>query len=151
MAYNETWVNDDGLEVPFGPWVSDNLDAGTVHTKGKTKEVQMLIDTVEGWPQAGTAHSTKDAFIPNGAYVVSARYIAEVDFDFATDIGTSQKDGTVIDADGLLVGILTTAEGAGALIGTTVTADSYFVVADNAAAGGPATVGRGTLIVEYII
>lgn len=150
MAKKSTWINNDGLEVGYGPVVSDNLDAGTNHTKGLVKELEMTIDATN-LPLVGAAHSSKDFAIPAGAYIVSARYISDVDFDFAVHFGTSQKDGTAIDADGLIAETLTSAVGAGALIGTTVTQESYLVAGDGVAAGGPATVGSGTLIVEYII
>lgn len=146
----ELWINADGLEVGFGPQVGDNLDAGTNHVKGKIKQIQMNVDATD-LPTTGEAHSTKDFFIPAGAYIVSARYIAEVDFDFGVHFGTSDKAGVAIAADGLIAETVTTAEGAGALIGTKVTADSYLVAGDGVGAGGPATVGSGVLVVEYIL
>lgn len=152
MAYNETWVNDDGLEVPFGPWVSDNLDSGTNHTKGNVKELQMYVDASVDLPSVGEAHTTKDMAIPAGAAVVSARFIGDVTFDQAVEFGTSQLDGTAIDQDGLIAtgtpAADTVTDGAGAVIDTVVAEDSYLVV--TATTVSP-TVGAGTLIVEYIL
>jgi hypothetical protein len=79
---------------------------------------------------------------------VSARYIAEVDFDNAVEFGTSTLAGVDIDQNGLIATGTTTAVGAGALIGTDTAAASYLVVTATTTAP---TVGKGTLIVEYII
>lgn len=147
MAYRETWENEDGLEVPFGPQVSDNVDAAENHVKGKVKQMQMYVNYDE-LPEVGTAHTAKDYFLPNGAYIVNATFIADTDFDNAVNIGTSQEDGTAIDEDGLLAAITTTAEGSGSQIGTVVSENAYLTVtADDTAP----TEGEGTLIVEYIL
>lgn len=143
----ELWINADGLEVGFGPQVTDNVDAGTNHVKGKVKQIQMHVDAAN-LPSVGTAHSAKDYFIPAGAQIVSAYYKAEVDFDNAVEFGTSQLDGTEIDQDGLIATGTTTAVGAGALIGTVTSEASYLVV--TATTDAP-TEGSGELVVEYIL
>lgn len=148
MSQKETWVNEDGLEVGFGPVVSYSLETNSQHTKGNTKELQLLVDASVELPSVGTAHTSKDVYLPEGAYVVSARYIADVDFDAAVEFGTSDQAGVVIDQDGLIATGTTTAEGAGVLIGTVVAEDSYVTVTPTTTA--PA-VGTGTLIVEYIL
>jgi hypothetical protein len=148
MATQNAWINDDGLEVGFGPVVSGSLDTNAQHTKGKTKELQLEVDATVSLPSVGTAHSQKDSALPIGAHIVSARYIAEVDFDNAVEFGTSTLAGVDIDQNGLIATGTTTAVGAGALIGTDTAAASYLVVTATTTAP---TVGKGTLIVEYII
>lgn len=143
----ETWTNEDGLEVSFGPQVRDNLDAGTNHIKGKVKQIQMAVNA-EALPSVGEAHSSKDFFIPAGAQIVTAYYAAEVDFDNAVEFGTSDKAGVALDQDGLIATGTTTAVGAGALIGTVTAEDSYLVVT---ATTTEPTVGEGELVVEYIL
>lgn len=148
MAHERTWINADGIEVGFGPIVSNSLETNHQHTKGKTKELQLDVDASVSLPEVGSAHSAKDSFIPAGAMIQSARYIAEVDFNNAVEFGTSELDGTDIDQDGLIATGTTSAVGAGSLIGTVVTDDSYLTVTSTSTA---ATVGTGTLVVEYII
>lgn len=148
MATENAWINEDGLEVNFGPVVSGSTETNAQHTKGKTKELEKRVDVEAGLDEAGTALSQKHSAIPAGAYIVSARYIADVDFDNAVEFGTAQLDGTAISQDGLIATGTTSAEGASTLIGTTVDEASYVTVTSTAAA---ATAGKGTLIVEYII
>jgi len=148
MATKNAWINADGIEVNFGPVVSDSLRANAQHTKGKTKELQLDVDVVAGLPEVGTARSAKDEFIPEGALIISARYVAEEDFDEAVEFGTANKDGTAIDQDGLIATGTGSAVGAGALIGTVATADSYLVVTSTST---DAAEGKGTLVVEYSI
>lgn len=152
MAREETWVNNDGLEVGFGPVVGDNLDSGTNHTKGLVKELEMFVDASVDLPSVGEAHTSKDFAIPAGASIVSARFIGEVTFDAAVEFGTSQKDGTAIDQDGLIAtgspAADTVTTGAGAQVGTTIGEAGYLVVTATTAAP---TVGSGKLVVEYII
>lgn len=148
MAQKETWVNGDGIEVGFGPVVSHSLETNDQHTKGKTKELQLVVDASVDLPKVGEAHTSKDSFLPSGAMIVSARYIADVDFDQAVEFGTSQLDGTAIDQDGLIATGTTSAVGAGALIGTVTTEANYLTVTETTTAP---TVGSGTLVVEYVI
>lgn len=143
----ETWTNADGLEVGFGGQVRDNVDAGSNHIKGKVKQIQMAV-RADALPSAGEAHTSKDFFIPEGAQIVSAYYAADVDFDEAVEFGTSEKDGTAIDQDGLIATGTTTAVGAGDLIGTVTAEDSYLVVT---ATTTEPTEGEGELVVEYIL
>lgn len=141
----DVWINEDGLEVGFGPQITDNVDAGNNHIKGKIKQIQMLVDFSK-LPVVGEAHSSKDFFIPEGAQIVSAYFKAEEDFDNAVEFGTSQKDGTAIVQDGLIATGTTSAVGAGALIGTVTTEANYLTVTPTATAP---TAGRGELLVEY--
>jgi hypothetical protein len=148
MTQKNVWVNEDGIEVGFGPVVSFNTEANTQHTKGKVKQIEIDVDVAAGLPSVGTAHTAKDFAIPAGAQIISAYYRADVDFDNAVEFGTSQKDGTAIDQDGLIATGTTTAVGAGALIGTVTSEANYLVVTATTTAP---TVGSGELVVEYIL
>src|SRR6056297_1688080 len=148
MATANSWINADGVEVNFCPVTADSLRGNPQHTKGKIKELQMDVDVDGGLISVGDTISVKNSPIPTGAYIVGARYIADVDFDQAVEFGTAQADGTAIDQDGLIATGTTTAEGAGALIGTVTTEANYLVVT---ATTTEPTAGSGTLIVEYVI
>ena len=148
MARAETWINADGLEVGFGPVVANNTTAGPQEVKGKIKQLQLDVDVDAGIISVGDTISQKHSGIPSGAYIVSATYVADVDFDNAVEFGTAQADGTAIDQDGLIATGTTTAEGAGALIGTVTSEINYLVVTETTTAP---TTGAGQLIVEYII
>lgn len=96
------------------------------------------------------------ASVPKGALVVSAKLYftaAGADGTKTIDVGLEQKDGTVIDADGLVDGAVITAgvkTGAGALIGTALTSDGY-VVATKATGDADDFKGlKGWLVVEYV-
>jgi len=147
MATQNAWINEDGLSVNFGPVIGGSTAVNHNHTKGNTKEIEIAIgaSTLKG---VGDLFSMKDEIIPEGAFIQSARYIAEVDFDVAVEFGLVEKDGTVIDKDGLIASGTTTAVGAGALISTTATLVSYVAATPTTTAP---TVGSGTLIVEYIM
>lgn len=148
MATKNAWINADGIEVNFGPVVSDSLRANDQHTKGKTKELEIYVDASVGLKSVGDALSIKNSAIPAGAYIQSARFVAETNFDEAVEFGTAQQDGTAIDQDGLIATGTTTAEGAGALIGAVTTEANFLVVTPTTATP---TVGKGTLVVEYIL
>lgn len=148
MANAETWINNDGLEVGFGPVVAKNNTAGDQHIKGKIKQIELPVDVDAGLVSVGDTISQKHTGIPAGAYIVSAHYVAEEDFDNAVEFGTAEADGTAIDQDGLIATGTGSATGAGALIETVTDQVNYLVV--TATTDAP-TVGKGELIVEYII
>lgn len=148
MARAETWINADGLEVGFGPVVANNTTTGPQEVKGKVKQLEQRIDVEAGLVSVGDTISQKHSGIPAGAYIVSATYVSETDFDNAVEFGTAQADGTEIDQDGLIATGTTTAEGAGALIGTVTSEVNYIVVTATTTAPGA---GKGQLVVEYII
>lgn len=152
MARAEKWINEDGLEVDFGPVVRDNGRAGTQHTYGKIKQIQVEVEA-GNLISEGDRQSSKAYFIPAGASVLSARLVLVTEsFDEAIEVGTAERDGTAIDADGLIATGTPTAgavvTGAGALIGTNVAEDSYIIVT---ATTDEPTAGRATLVVEYVI
>lgn len=148
MARREQWTNEDGLVVEFGPVTSNATEAGDNHIKGKIKQIELRVDVDAGYPTVGEALTTKHIGLPANAYVASARYIAEVDFDNAVEFGTAQLDGTAIDQDGLVATGTTTAEGDGAQVGSVIDEVAYLVMTETTDAP---TEGKGTLVVEYII
>lgn len=94
--------------------------------------------------------------LPAGSRVLSAKLIVQEDFVGGTSlaVGTSQPDGTVIDADGLVAATVTATlvdgayvDGAGAQVGaaTGLTTDACVTVT----AVGTYTAGEATLVVEY--
>lgn len=161
------WTNEDGLTIWFGNEQSerDTPSMSQPVTAGVTQ--QMVIDinyddlpaetsdldndgTNDGW-------NDNDPYIPAGSLITRAVLIVETAFAGGTsyNFGLSQKDGTVIDADGIDAGVLTAALAAnlavqcnGALVGGTalVTADAYLKVA----ATGTFTAGKAKLFIEYI-
>ena len=106
---------------------------------------------------AGGADGDLEVHIPAGAYLVGGKLQVVTAFAGGTsyDIGLTQKDGTVIDADGLDAAVATAAINAanewvdfdGALIGSTagLTFDGYLIIA----ATGTFTAGKAVVVVEY--
>jgi len=158
------WTNEDGLDIHFG------TDRAAVNKTGNTSEgiVKTLIVDVD-WTDitAAASHianqSTRDAFIPAGAYIKAATFSVSEAWTSAgagtLTIGVCQSDQTVIDADGIDATVAVTAIDAvgdqvlcdGALVGGLVsvgTADSYVYFTTGTAAW---TAGTGRLVIEYII
>lgn len=95
------------------------------------------------------------AGVPANALVVSAKmYVttAATDPTKTIDVGLEEKDGTAIDADGLIaaqalsVGVIA---GAGALVGTKVT-DKGFVVATSNGTAADLKGLKGSIVIEYV-
>lgn len=148
MARQNTWINEDGLEVGFGTRNTVNADAGEVHTLGLVKQLKCDINFAD----LGSAVTQKMMEIPTDAAIVSALFSCNETFDTAIEIGTYDSASVAIDADGLVTTLAhaagTVATGAGALIGTAATEANYVVAIATAAAP---TTGRGQLVVEYVI
>jgi hypothetical protein len=108
------WLNDDGLRVLFESEQAtpDVKNVPVVNTMGAYNQMVVEFDyndlpaettdrnndgTNDGWSGA-------DPYIPANSYIIRATLVVITDFatgDAATlDIGLSQLDGTVIDADG---------------------------------------------------
>ena len=101
-----------------------------------------------------------EGLIPQGAYILSARFQTIVAFAGGTsyDIGLYDAAGAAIDADGLFDALLVaeinavnewadSSDFTGALVGVDagLTADAYLV----AAATGTFTAGKGRVLIEY--
>lgn len=155
------YTNEDGLTRRYG-------GAG-IPSKGYTRKYnsfgnwnQLVVDfdydNLEVYDAADSGSDSMDrfselmAYIPAGASIVSA-YIAPMsDFDEAVDVGLYEKDGSAIDADGLVAAATPTQSGglvtgAGDEVGSYMSNDAYIVVAPNA---GDPTSGAARLIVNYI-
>lgn len=155
------YTNIDGLTQRYG---GENIPSKGYTRKyvtyGARNEVIIDFDfaSLEVFDEGDTQSSTMDrfselmAYIPAGSAVVSAMVVPVDDFDAAVNVGTYEKDGTVIDADGLVAAATPTVatgleEGAGAQIGDVMTEDSYIVIAPNV---GDPTAGKARLVVTYI-
>lgn len=149
------WTNTDGLEVRFRNPEAGATGAG-VSTLGSVKNLIVDFDFATAITAAADSH---EAFIPAGAYIKSATLIvtsAMAGTSGTLTIGLAQKDGTVIDADGIdaAVAQATLVASAvvkcdGALAGGTVAigaANGYVYTS----LGGTVTGGRGRLVIEYI-
>jgi hypothetical protein len=132
---------------------------GDVHTKGRLKQVQTVVNFATIASLAtGTAVTSKNFPIPTGSVVRSANFVIKVGFNLLTSIviGLKIAAGTTVVANGLLAATVLAAnldtagatnEGAGTIInGTALTAPSY-VSLD--VTGTTPTTGQGVLYVVY--
>jgi hypothetical protein len=153
------WTNSDGLEVRFNGPEAGDTGAG-VSTLGAVKNIVLDFDFATAITAAADGH---EAFVPAGSYIVGAYLIvttAATSSGTATlTIGLAQKDGTVIDADGIDATIALAALGAakvvrcdGALAAGTASigAANGYVYTTPTTAGDAFTAGRGKLVIEYI-
>jgi hypothetical protein len=148
------WTNSDGLEIRFtGPEANQS---GAEVIGGASKEVIVDFDFATAITAAAWAH---ESYIPAGSYIRAATLIvtsAMTGTSGTLTIGLAQKDGTVIDADGIDATIAQADLEAnevvlcnGALAGGTLSigaANGYIYTT----LGGTVTGGRGRLVVEYI-
>lgn len=150
-----TWVNDDGLPVRFGPSYGTHLSRAAVTTgAGKRRELVFTLSLAGAartiFPDDTNNDGTADGFsslntpIPDKAVIVKQTVVVLETPAGGTSysVGTWKKDGTVIDADG----ILTDAGADGALIGTQVSQDSYV----SGKTTGTYTAGIVKVVVEYL-
>lgn len=153
------WTNSDGLEVRFVNPEAGPTGAG-LESCGPIKSIAVDFDFATAITAAADGH---EAFIPAGSYIVGAYLIvttAATSAGTATlTIGLAQKDGTVIDADGIDATIALAALGAakvvrcdGALSAGTASVGSAnaYVYTTPTTAGDAFTAGRGKLVVQYI-
>lgn len=153
------WTNSDGLEVRFKNPEAGPTGAG-LEACGPLKSIAVDFDFATAITAAADGH---EAFIPAGSYIVNAYLIvttAATSSGTATlTIGLAQKDGTVIDADGIDATIALAALGAakvvrcdGALSGGTASVGSAnaYVYTTPTTAGDAFTAGRGKLVIQYI-
>lgn len=150
MTRANTWLNKDGLKVPFGTSDGVQSNAGSIHTKGSLKELRVVLDH-SNLPVAGSAVEGDNVGIPAGAAILGATLTTTETFSGAVTFGLMDADGVTVDADGLITtgtpaaGSVTV--GAGALINTTVPAlNTYY-----AHVAGTVTAGAGELVITYSI
>lgn len=165
-------TNQDGLTVRYGganiPSVGFTRATSVFGAVGQLV-VDFTFDNLPGYDEldAGGDHGNADvfsglqAFVPAGSYIESAYIVVTEEWDSAGNnstltIGTYQKDGTVIDLDGIDLAV-TEAELAvnravdcnGAQVGGTVTvgAEDAYIVAVTA---NTPTAGAARLVVNYV-
>lgn len=149
------WTNSDGLEVRFNGPEAGATGAG-VSTLGAVKNLVLDFDFATAITAAADGH---EAFIPAGSYIKSATLIVTTAMGGSSGtltIGLAQKDGTVIDADGIDAAVAQADLEAnevvkcdGALAGGVLSigaANGYVYTAT----GGTVSSGRGRLVIEYI-
>ena len=149
------WTNSDGLEIRFKNPEAGQTGAG-VSTLGAVKNIVLDFDFATAITAAADGH---EAFIPAGSYIKSATLIVITAMGGSSGtltIGLAQKDGTVIDLDGIDVAIAQATLIAsavvkcdGALAGGTAgigAANGYVYTST----GGTVSSGRGRLVIEYI-
>lgn len=129
------------------------VDAYTASKKGQvvanyagdSVEVEYLFDVTDG--PASSATDTSVHTIPSGSVIEAVDVFVEstVSGGTAGTLGLEQPSGTVIDADGLEATLPTTGYelGAGALVGTQITADGQVVL------GGDRTAGVYKVVLRY--
>lgn len=117
---------------------------------GDSVEVEYRFDIADGPTTSATDSSIHT--IPSGSVVEQVQLFVEGTISgggtINLDLGLSQPDGTVIDADGLVDGFAGTAvgsyhSGAGLLIGTALAADGQLTL------GGDRTAGAIKVLVTY--
>lgn len=151
-----TWDNFDGLKVKFG------LERAEINPKGMNavqaaQHMTVSIDLTDDNLQSASV-SEWDGFIPAGSYITKASLIVKTAAAGGTsiDIGLAEQDGSVIDADGIDVGVLTAAMAAnkavdcdGALVGgvDTIGAANAVVYITKT---GTFTAGELDLVIEYV-
>lgn len=152
---NTTWVNDDGLLVRYGR-TQGKRDSAPGVTVSNSKEVELTFEVdLEG--AARTVYTTdlnndgtkngfsgKDGAIPNNVKILSQDVIVTEALAGGTNytVGTYDRDGTVVDADGIRV----TAGTDGAQIGTQTTKELIPSVVTT----GTYTAGKVKVIIRYL-
>jgi hypothetical protein len=176
---SDTWINAEGIRVSFGSRYSDDAHylnrLRALNSMGPLKYLEMDVDLAKvaagatGYPEDLDNDGTADGFTDHDAYIPAQAQITRCMFistEAAADgtsvnIGTYQKDGTVIDADGLFAALLTAEAGLGEIsygdgadveasgIGVTRASsnlDAYVAIENT----GTFTAGKGRLIIEYL-
>lgn len=151
MTRANTWLNNDGLKVPFGTSDGIQAEGASIHTKGVRKELKLAID-YSNLPATGSAVEGDNIGIPSGAAIISSIYTPTTTFSHAVEIGTMGADGVVEDKDGLhttsTLATGTTNVGAGAQIGDVTSEVLYITVEPTTTTP---TAGAGELVVTYSI
>lgn len=150
MAY----IDDFGLDAQYGLDANGKSEAKNPSAAPNKYCVKQVVVEINGDELTTTATKLRNAFIAKGSVIFGCDLVG---FTAAgtpattVDIGTCEKDGTAIDADGLVDGgALGTgaATGAGALIGKQVAKDSYVSILTSSVAGAAGF--KGVLVIDYI-
>ena len=154
MARASEWTNDDGLIVGYGARDTYNMEGGVVHSLGREKQVEIVLNADNSGDASTGSISVKEAVIPAGATIVSALFSVGTTLVGPTaatgiDVGLKQaSDGAAVDADGLVatVALSGVSVGAGALINTITSVDTAVSIDVDAAV----TAGEATVLVRYL-
>lgn len=173
MAVKNLWTNADGLPVRFGREASgyDRAKTRRVITAGEEQEltVEFSYDNLIGFDADADNDGTLDSFErsaiaipmgPAGTFLISATLYVTEDWataDAATlTLGTYEKDGTAIDADGIDAAIAAAALD----LGDVVACDGDQIGSLLDSADGPHylratvantwTTGKAKLVLKYI-
>lgn len=173
MAVKNLWTNEDGLPVRFGRESSgyERAKMRRVVTAGELQELtcEFSFDNLIGFDADANNDGTLDSFErsaiaipmgPQGTFLVSATLYVTEDWasaDVATlTLGTYEKDGTAIDANGIDDAIAVAALDLGdvvacdgAQIGTLLDPDDgpHYL---RATVANTWTTGKAKLVVRYI-
>lgn len=157
MARENTWTNNDGLDVGFGTRDSSNENAATVRTEGNIEVLQFPLN-YDNMPASGTAPSSKSIPVPanasilRGNFRVTEAWVGGTNIDF----GTMTSAGVAIDDDGYDAAVATAALTLNAVIdfdGALMTGDASVGTADayfGTVVTGTYTAGKGVVTIEYL-
>lgn len=151
MSYSTTWLNNDGLKVPYGTLNTVNPEGARVHTVGTYKELRINVK-YDNLPTTGSAVQGDNIGIPSGALIVKSEYRPITTFSHAVEIGTMTVAGVEVVKDGLhttsTLATGTSFVGSGASIGDVLSQTEYVTV--RATTTTP-TAGEGELVITYRI
>lgn len=155
-------INADGLKVRY---FTDQAELSKVgqHDIANTRTITLDVGPNSLWPAADVGGDLTIPHIHAGAFITDA-YLKVTETFTASGtatltIGTADKDGTAIDADGidaaialaaLVEGAVVKCDGAqviGAATGTFLTKDAWVTTTVGT---GPYTAGKAVLVVKYI-
>ena len=147
----------DGIIVGYGARDSINPFDSEVHTLGRLKQAEILVDQSNIATFADAVNpDQRHLQIPIGSVVLSSQIVVLQTFDALTSIVVGLKDfddGATNDPNGLHATILLAAltdgdveDGAGALIGTELDEDQALSIT---VTGSAPTVGEMVVLIEY--
>ena len=159
MSYT---TNADGLVRSYGAAQGAVFNIGSPEQAGPNKRIVVDIRSTDLSAFGATNlifGRVPRVSVPSGALIQSAVFITTTAFTGTSatlDVGLANADATEIDFDGLiaattLVSINTvgkTVTGAGALVGTKISADAYITTNVNTATF---TAGAGQLVISYFV
>lgn len=169
MSVQELWTNADGLQVRFGTEGSaySRVKAKIVKTEGNVNELVLdfTYSNLPGFDADADNDGTLDSFdvnneyIPANSFILDSRLYAISDWTGTSTptmtIGLYQRDGTVIDADGIDATIAEAALDTGDVVACDgALATNIGVGANDAfvrvvAAAGTYTAGRAKLVIRF--
>lgn len=136
-------ANNNGYPATsYGVPVDTGKYGGAAGTGSGQKEVFDYVWDIDLTDLPTTGEGDLISTLPANSTITSSSIVVSETLSGGTtlDVGLSQPDGTVIDANGLIAGFTNTAVGAyaedtGAVVGTTVSVDSQLTVTTDRTAG----------------